>query len=76
MKKRIIGFVLSIVLVMGSPFVSYASENIPEETDSLMMVESMGFADEDLELAGLSDMVELKNQPKTKANLNGRIDIY
>ena len=49
MKKRIIGFVLSIVLAMGSPFVSYASENIPEETDSLMMVESMGFADEDLE---------------------------
>lgn len=49
MKKRIIGIVLSIVLVMGSPFMSYASEIVPEETDSIMMVESMGFADEDLE---------------------------
>lgn len=53
---------------------AYRKVILDEITKDVMLTN--WFTDEGLELAGLSDVVEIKNKKKTDANLNSRINIY
>lgn len=53
---------------------AYRKVILDEFTKDVMLTN--WYTDEGLELAGLSDEVELKNRQKTKANLNRQVDIY
>lgn len=76
-KRRLMKAISSFIqdkIDLSMLLTAYRKVILDEFTKDVMLTN--WFTDEGLELAGLSDIVELKNQTKTKANLNGRIDIY